>query len=342
MERVKNNLPVMDLHCDLLSYLIDVKGADASGRSGIGCTLPFLIEGNVRIQVAAAYSTTFEGSSGRALEQAECLGKLVEDHPELLSPVSSVDGTAGLIDSDRIGMILALENASSFCEEDEPLDRGFARLDEVLKTAGRIMYITMTHHGANRFGGGNTTDEGLKKDGMALLDHMNGREIAVDLSHTSDALAKGILDYIDRKDLAIPVLASHSNFRALCEQPRNLTDEVAKAIIRRGGAIGICFIRDFLSPDDPGALGRHIEHGLELGGRDTLCLGADFFSSYTLPVQSRSSFYFPEHENAGKYPGILESLGGLLDGDGLAALAYRNAMNFLGRVWPSSKGGAEP
>ncbi len=71
----------------------------------------------------------------------------------------------------------------------------------------------MTHHGENRFGGGNSTGIGLKKDGEALLEYISEKKIAIDLSHTSDALAGDILNYIVKNKLGLSVLASHSNFR---------------------------------------------------------------------------------------------------------------------------------
>ncbi|MHC4945513.1 MAG: DUF2238 domain-containing protein, partial [Planctomycetota bacterium] len=333
MEHAENSLPVIDLHCDLLSYLADEGGADAFNKSDIGCAIPCLADGNVKIQVAAIYSSVFQGSSDAAPRQAHCLQKLLQDQPNLLSAVSSPAGARSIIDSDRIGLVLSIENASAFCEEDEPLDQGFARLDKILQTAERMMYISLTHFGENRFGGGNTTDGGLKKDGMSLLDHLNERNIAVDLSHASDALAMGILDYIDKRGLTIPVMASHSNFRAIWDHSRNLPDEVAKEIIRRKGVIGICFLRDILHREDRLALRRHIEHGLELGARDALCFGSDYFCIKSHPDTSRMPFFFEEHEDAGRFPSILRSLNDLLDKDGLIALAYRNALEFLERIW---------
>ncbi len=59
----------------------------------------------------------------------------------------------------------------------------------------------MTHHTENRFGGGNFSEVGLKEDGKVLLDYLTDKNIVIDLAHTSDALAFGILNYIDHKKL---------------------------------------------------------------------------------------------------------------------------------------------
>ena len=80
------------------------------------------------------------------------------------------------------------------------MQEAFVRLDTLIREIGPILYISLTHHGENRFGGGNKADAGLKDDGEALLDYIDGKHIAIDLSHTSDALAHGIVNHIDRKE----------------------------------------------------------------------------------------------------------------------------------------------
>ena len=66
------NLPVADIHCDLLSYLEDAEGADEMG-SEIGCAVPFLQQGNVRLQVMAIFSATEKGSSEQAFNKVSYL-----------------------------------------------------------------------------------------------------------------------------------------------------------------------------------------------------------------------------------------------------------------------------
>jgi len=177
-----------------------------------------------------------------------------------------------------------------------------------------------------------TSITGLKADGRSLLEYLTGKRIAIDLSHTSDALAFGIINCIEKKSLRLPIMASHSNFRAVYDHPRNLPDELAGEIIHRRGLIGMNFLRAFMHPADPNVLTEHIVHGHEIGGRDALCFGADFFCTKTHPDQSRVPFYFAEHEHAGKYQDILRSLAGVLDSAQRQALAHINATRFLQRL----------
>ena len=72
------------------------------------------------------------------------------------------------------------------------------------------------------------------------------KKIAIDLSHTSDFLAHDILNYIDKMGLNVRTIASHSNFRKIAEVVRNLTDEIAKEILKRGGVIGFNLFKSFV------------------------------------------------------------------------------------------------
>ena len=101
--------PIIDLHCDLLSYLDEEEGADAFNTEDLGCAIPHLMEGNVKIQVAAVYAAVGEGSSGCADRQVGQLHELLRSHEELLSGVSSGAEAEALLNSDKLGWIVSLE-----------------------------------------------------------------------------------------------------------------------------------------------------------------------------------------------------------------------------------------
>ncbi|PRY09887.1 microsomal dipeptidase-like Zn-dependent dipeptidase [Pontibacter ummariensis] len=326
--------PVVDLHCDLLVYLTDVPGASPEKVEEIGCALPALTEGNVKLQVMAIYSAAAPGSTNFAALQRDMYKQLATDDNNLL-PVTDVESLHQAMSSkERIGMVAAIENAAGFCEEDEPLEEGFKKLERIIADCERILYISLTHHTANRFGGGNMASHGITRDGKMLLDYLHGRRIAVDLSHTSDALAQDILTHIDQERLDIPVIASHSNFRTIWSHNRNLPDELVQEIVHRKGLIGMNFLRAFLHTDDPDALLHHILHGIGKGAADALCFGADYFYTADHPDPSRFPFYHKEHEQAGtSYNYLLSRLRPLLSVQQLEKLAYQNAANFIQRIW---------
>jgi microsomal dipeptidase-like Zn-dependent dipeptidase/prolyl-tRNA editing enzyme YbaK/EbsC (Cys-tRNA(Pro) deacylase) len=333
MKRPPDDLPVIDLHCDLLSYLATIPGAHPGKTQDIGCAIPHLKEGNVKLQVLAVYTGRERGSARSAQEQGELFRRILQEHGETFTSVATAGELEIALRSRKIGIVLAIENASGLCEEDEPIDRAFGRLDSLIEKAGRVLYISLTHHGENRFGGGNTSRAGLKDDGRALLDYLDGRGIAIDLSHTSDDLAFGILEHSASHGLDLPIIASHSNYRAVCDKRRNLPDEIAREIIRREGLIGVNLLREYVDPERPEMLAEHIRYAMELGARNALCFGADYFYMKAHPDRTRVPFFHPGHEHSGRYQEILRSLDSLLDEEAQRSLAHGNARRFMAGLW---------
>ncbi|WPR74863.1 dipeptidase [Algoriphagus sp. NG3] len=325
-------IPILDMHCDLLSYLARIPNANAYSKDDIACAIPFLQEGNVRAQILAIYTDVKPESMDLAKRQAEIFSDLLVKSGEDVAYLDS-----GFVESweqqKRIGIKASVENAAGIGNEEASWQEIYSQFDFILEKVKSLAYISLTHHTENRFGGGNYTEGiGLKDDGKKLLDYMAGKNIPVDLSHTSDLLAEGILNHIDSNSLGIPVIASHSNFRELWNHPRNLTDEFAKEIIHREGIIGVNFLRAFLDPEVPERLFDHIFHGFQIGGEKSICFGADYFYTKDFKDPNRFPFYFPLVENAGKYPSLLKSLEDKLSAENLEGLAFRNALEFYRKL----------
>jgi membrane dipeptidase len=325
--------PIVDLHCDLLSYLQEAPNANPEINEGVGSNLPTLKEGNVKLQVMAIYSSTMPGSTKLALEQSRIYNSLLTNYESQVQQHSQPVTSSSVLADTKINILAAIENASCFCEETETLADGFEKLEQLINNTERIFYVGLTHHGENRFGGGNATSIGLKKDGETLLDHLNGKKIAIDLSHTSDKLAYELLNYLSLKNLDIPILASHSNFRKVFNHPRNLPDDIAKEIISRKGIIGINFLRAFLNDKNPNALYDHLQYGIEIGGAQALCFGADFFYTASHPDQSRQPFFYPGQDDSTCYQAILTEISTHATRSILEQISHQNALNFIHRIW---------
>ena len=299
-------IPVADLHCDLLAYLAEDSTRTCNDPQ-IRCSYPKLKEGGVTLQTLAIYTKTANDSVALAEKQAQIFQGLPEDK--------------------FLHVMAAMENASGLCDEEEKLDLGFERLDHFQQTVGPLLYISLTWHGENRFGGGNLSSVGLKQDGELLLEYLNNKQTAIDLSHTSDLLAHDILNYIDKKGLKIIPIASHSNFRAVVDQKRNLPDDLAQEIFRRGGVIGLNVVRDFFGghPED------HIAHAVALGGENHLCFGADFFHDGDFPdsMCDQKPFSDPRFQDSSCYPTLLELCSGKLSKE---KIANQNFSRFLERL----------
>lgn len=117
-------------------------------------------------------------------------------------------------------------------------------------------------------------DAPLTNFGKVAVKEMNRLHMTPDVSHMCE---KGFWSTIETSTR--PIVATHSNAKALCAHPRNLTDEQFCAIKNCGGLVGINFYTPFLENDATKAsltsILNHIEHFLSLGGEDTLCLGGD-------------------------------------------------------------------
>lgn len=319
--------PVIDLHSDLLSYLVHKEGRkpeDAPSRN----SFTQMKQGGVAAQTLAIFARTGAHSLAQGKKQLDHYHHLLNTYPDRCTALKADSA----LSSSRVHLIAAIENLSACASEEEPLSAVFSRLD-ALPT---LFYITITWDGENRFGGGVGSTAGLKKDGEELLAYLSGKRIAVDLSHTSDRLASEIIEHIDKMSLHIPLIASHSNFRAVTDRPRNLPEPIAKEIIRQGGLIGMNFFVPFIHLTDPTALYRHIEYGLSLNGEKALCFGADFFSDQDFPIikekyPDATCFFFEEYKDSSTYPYILAQLQQRLNlsPEQLHNIAGGNALCFL-------------
>ncbi|GAB3228474.1 membrane dipeptidase [Algoriphagus aestuariicola] len=324
--------PIADMHCDLLSFMAKVPNADPFDSSQIACAFPWMEAGGMKMQVMAIYTDVNPDSMDLASKQARIFSDLLQNEAGTVTRFDS-EYIQNQDNQESIGIIASVENAAGFGHENATWPEIYAQFDSIVDTVGQLAYISLTHHTENRFGGGNYTEGiGLKEDGKRLLDYMAGKRIPIDLSHTSDLLAEGILKHIDRHHLPIPVIASHSNFRTLWNHKRNLSDEFAQEIINRGGIIGVNFLRAFLDTDVPERLYEHLEYGTKLR-ENAICFGADFFYTQDFPDKSRHPFYFSLAENSSKYPDILEHLNTSLSEVQLRKMAFENVFNFYQKLW---------
>lgn len=119
----------------------------------------------------------------------------------------------------------------------------------------------------------NTTD-GLTPFGKEYIKKCNELGIIIDVSHLGD---KGFEDVLELSTK--PIVASHSNARAICDVARNLSDEMILKLHQNNGVMGMNFCEDFISNDSNGSVEniiKHIDHIKELGCIDNIGLGSDF------------------------------------------------------------------
>lgn len=321
---------IIDTHCDLLIYLTRTN-SNINNTQDIGCAVPYLTQGNVKLQTMAIFAPTEPNSHKLGLQQSEIFKKLaLQDNPLYAFKKEHLQN---LSDNQNVGMLASVESGSAFCDESMPLKQGFENLQTIINNVGKLFYISFTHNLENRFGGGNFSSTGLKNDGKALIDYLDNKNIAIDFSHTSDALAHDILNYTAQQNINVPIIASHSNYRPILDHPRNLPDELAQEIIKEQGLIGVNFVRAFVNNNNPEGLIEHIAYGIELGAENAICYGADYYFHKSHPDQSRIPFYFKEHENASSYPQINAVLEKQFGDDICNKISNKNVANFLIKLW---------
>ncbi len=286
---------VIDGHCDSIGQQLD--GARWLGeRSEEGhIDLPRLRAGGVDAQFFACFvPVPFQrhGAVTHALARLDQLHLLAERHPnELVIARSAADIRQAKVDG-KIAAIAGLEGA-------EALDAELGVLRQFYRLGIRNMGMAWNHRNAACDGVAESrTGGGLTEFGVQVVQECNRLGIMVDVSHLSPA---GIADVLTISD--DPIIASHSNARALCDHPRNLTDEQIKAIAEKGGVIGVTFVNVFLNKDKPDeasidSVVQHIEYMLELVGEDHVAIGSDFDGCH--PPKDLS--------DATKYPLITEKL----------------------------------
>lgn len=134
-----------------------------------------------------------------------------------------------------------------------------------------ISAVTLTWNGENALAGGTDSEAGLKPFGRDVIRALNRYKIAVDLSHLNRK------SFFDAGEAANAVFASHTCCYKTHRHPRNLTDEQIKYVAGRGGVVGICFYPEFLGTKYAfEGVWRHINHLLNLGLENSVCMGSDF------------------------------------------------------------------
>lgn len=171
--------------------------------------------------------------------------------------------------NNKIGAFLSIE-------EGEVLEGDIDKIQEVYDLGIRL--ITLTWNFENSIGYPNSgykfKDKGLKEKGIEMVLKMEELGIIADCSHLSDG---GFYDLV--KILKKPFIATHSNAREITDHPRNLTDDMIKALANKGGVMGMNFCAPFMGKSKVTTIEsmvRHIEHIRNVGGIDVLAIGGDF------------------------------------------------------------------
>ena len=266
--------PFFDAHCDTLSCCAHLGWdlAESPGQTDLRRGAAF----SRYAQVFAVFH-----DSARAPDDgmwAECMRQIEVFHAQLARNSDHVVQCRSAADLERAG---AEHKTAAFLsiEGGDLLECDPGRL-EWARDAG-VKLINLTWNRANALSGTHCEDSarGLSAQGKEFARRAWSLDILPDVSHLSDA---GFWDLVDLG--AGPIVASHSDSRALCAHSRNLTDEMFRAIRDSGGFVGLNFYTPFVGLDNTiDAIFAHLEHFLDLGGETCVGFGGDWDGCDRMP-----------------------------------------------------------
>ena len=233
-------------------------------------------------------------SSARAHAILDVIHAQAGQHPDRLELAVSAEDVRRIAAEGKLAVLLGIEGGHA-------IESDLATLRDFYERGVRYMTLTwsFTHAWADSSGGSGQGDAeprhgGLSEFGETVVREMNDLGMLVDVSHVSDEAFWDVIEVT-----RVPVIASHSSVRALAANPRNLSDDMLRAIAANGGVVMICFMAMMIDPDavtsarfaldlllHGGRSGAsvadvvdHIDHVVRVAGVEHIGLGSDFDGS---------------------------------------------------------------
>ena len=230
---------VVDTHIDTPQRFLD-EDFDLTPRDPKGhIDLPRMKEGGLDAGFMSIYvdMRRHQGleATRRALQLIDSVNQQVARHPDQLVLATTAADVRRAHKQKKIALLMGVEGGTPIADD--------LRLLRLFYQLG-VRYMTLTHGLANNWADSSTDEpkhNGLTDFGKEVVREMNRLGMLVDISHVSD---KAFYDALEISQA--PMIASHSSCRALCKHPRNMTDEMIKALAAKGGVIQINYHIGFL------------------------------------------------------------------------------------------------
>ncbi len=233
--------------------------------------IPRFRSGGVRLTTAPIFIPDIylpDGALRFTIQVIDALMQEIDENGDEIELARSYADIVRINEAGKIAVLLSFEGA-------EMLGQDLSALRLFYQVGLRMLSFTWMRR--TLFGDGtweNDTHGGLTRLGRAAVKEMNRLGIIVDVSHASDQTTWDILE-----TSTSPVIASHSNARAVQDHPRNVTDDMIRAIAQSGGVVGVVAVTRFITDGDPSIAKwvDHIEHIIDVAGIDHVGIGADFY-----------------------------------------------------------------
>lgn len=248
-EKIHQKTLTVDTHCDTPMDMVR-SDFDLGKRHTEGCVdFPRMKEGGLDAEFFAVFTSqgprndsAYNEVYSYALKTLETIRKNIEKNSALAEIALSPEDAYRLKKAGKIAAFIGIENGY-------PIGKDIRRVKELYDRGAR--YITLAHTRNNDICDSSTDSNGPEHNGLSafgrdVIKEMNRLGMMVDISHISD---KAFFDVLEISKA--PVIASHSSCRALCESPRNLTDDMLLALKENGGVIQICILSEYIKTPDP-------------------------------------------------------------------------------------------
>jgi membrane dipeptidase len=244
----------VDTHCDTAMRLLAPGWKigdrhDPAERSSGKIDLPRMKEGGLDAEFFAAFvgqgpltAEAYERAKTSALRAVEAVHKMTEEYASTIGLAVDPAGARRLKKEGKLTAFIGLENGY-------PIGRDVS-LIKLFHDKG-VRYITLCHSSDNDICDSSTDrrdpeDKGLSAFGREVVAECNRLGMIVDISHASE---KSFYDVVAASKA--PIIASHSSARAVCDNPRNLTDDQLRALAKNGGVVQICFLGAYVKTMPP-------------------------------------------------------------------------------------------
>jgi membrane dipeptidase len=267
---------VFDAHCDTI-YQCYIKNTDLLKENPDG---HWDLVRTKRFSAYAQFFAIFEDSRDKTISMIQEIftkqydifqSELMRNQEEIMFCRTRNEAETAFVQG-KVAAFLSVEGADLLGCSLEQLERAYF--------CG-VRAVNLTWNRSNLLSGSaaEQTERGLSSAGKAFVKRMQELGMLVDVSHLSDP---GFWDVIDLAKK--PVIASHSNARAICHHPRNLTDAQFSALLQVEGVAGLNLYSEFLGSDpDFDTIRAHLDHFWALGGEDHLSIGGDWDGCDQLP-----------------------------------------------------------
>lgn len=306
-------MQVIDLHCDVLLKLSQGKGKLRFRDSKeLDVNFERLRKGKVKVQFFAVFlepEIPAEQKFVEALNQIDYFyEEVLKKNPEMkhIKEWSDIEK----LKEGEIGAVLTLEGADAVGDD-------LLKLRTLYRLGVKLVGLTWNFANYAADGVMEERGGGLTRFGKEVVRLNNEQKVFTDVSHLSE---RGFWEVMELADYPI---ASHSNAKSLCNHPRNLTDEQAKALFQKGGMVHVVYNPPFIKENGNASIGdlvRHIDHFCSLGGVKQIGLGSDF-DGIEQKVKNL--------EDASKTQNLILALLKYYKEDEVKGFAYRNFLEHL-------------